>query len=160
MAQWHLDATWTLLPCSLADHQDFLQYMSLAQNTAGPWSKLSVFWELGLNSWGALGQEKIARYSANHHQVTSTAWPGSLTEDPCAGGPFDAEATRVDHWHEFLKFSYLRISATRAVQVPVTWFHYFCMVLLNYLDGVSLETQANAALLPLLGCQYTTINWH
>ena len=41
MTQWLPD------PGGLADHLDFLLYMSLIGNTAGPWFKLSVFGELG-----------------------------------------------------------------------------------------------------------------
>ena len=39
-------------PGGLADNPDFLRYMSLVENTAGPWFKLSVFGELGLNNAG------------------------------------------------------------------------------------------------------------
>ena len=48
--QWFPDAKWVPVPCSMADHPDFLQYISLAENTAGPWFNLSVFGKLGLNS--------------------------------------------------------------------------------------------------------------
>ena len=68
MTEWFPDATWALVPGGLADHPDFLRYMSLAENTAGPWFKLSVFGELGLNNAGRLAaerREKIERYSTN-----------------------------------------------------------------------------------------------
>ena len=44
---WFLDATWSPVLCCLADHPDFSLYMSLVENTAGPWRKLSVIGELG-----------------------------------------------------------------------------------------------------------------
>ena len=40
------DAKWVPVPGGLADNPDFLWYMSLVENTAGPWFKLSVFGEL------------------------------------------------------------------------------------------------------------------
>ena len=43
MTEWFPDATWAPVPCGLADHPDFLLYISLAENTAAPWFKLSVF---------------------------------------------------------------------------------------------------------------------
>ena len=49
---WFPDAKWAPVPGGLADHPDFLRYMSLVENTAGPWFKLSVFGELGLNNAG------------------------------------------------------------------------------------------------------------
>ena len=52
MTQWFPDATWAPVPGGLADHPDFLRYMSLVENIAGPWFKLSVFGELGLNNAG------------------------------------------------------------------------------------------------------------
>ena len=52
MTEWLPDATWAPVPGGLADHPDFLRYMSLVENTAGPWFKLSVFGELGLNNAG------------------------------------------------------------------------------------------------------------
>ena len=52
MTEWFPDATWAPVPGGLADHPDFLRYMSLVENTAGPWFKLSVFGELGLNNAG------------------------------------------------------------------------------------------------------------
>ena len=52
------DATWAPVPCGLADHPDFLRYMSLVENTAGLWFKLSVFGELGLNSAGRRAARK------------------------------------------------------------------------------------------------------
>ena len=52
MTQWFPDAKWAPVPGGLADHPDFLRYMSLVENTAGPWFKLSVFGELGLNNAG------------------------------------------------------------------------------------------------------------
>ena len=52
MTQWLPDAAWAPVPGGLADHPDFLRYMSLVENTAGPWFKLSVFGELGLNNAG------------------------------------------------------------------------------------------------------------
>ena len=42
-------ATWAPVPCGLADHPDFLLYISLAENTAAPWFKF-VFGELSLNN--------------------------------------------------------------------------------------------------------------
>ena len=52
MTGWFSDAKWAPVPGGLADHPDFLRYMSLVENTAGPWFKLSVFGELGLNNAG------------------------------------------------------------------------------------------------------------
>ena len=52
MTEWLPDARWAPVPGGLADHPDFLRYMSLVENTAGPWFKLSVFGELGLNNAG------------------------------------------------------------------------------------------------------------
>ena len=52
MIPWFPDAKWAPVPCCLADHPDFLRYMSLVENIAGPWFKLSVFCELGLNNAG------------------------------------------------------------------------------------------------------------
>ena len=49
---WFPDAKWAPVPCGLADHPDFLLYMSLVENTAGPWFKRSVFGKLGLNNAG------------------------------------------------------------------------------------------------------------
>ena len=37
MTEWFPDATWSPVPCCLADHPDFLRHMSLVENTAGPW---------------------------------------------------------------------------------------------------------------------------
>ena len=56
MIPWFQDTKWEPVPCCLADHPDFLLYMSLVDNsvTMGPWFKLSVFGELGLNNWGRL----------------------------------------------------------------------------------------------------------
>ena len=52
MIPWFQDTKWEPVPCCLADHPDFLLYMSLVDNsvTMGPWFKLSVFGELGLNN--------------------------------------------------------------------------------------------------------------
>ena len=47
-------------PCGLADHQDFLLYISLADNTAAPWFKLFVFGELRLNNGGLLAAGLLA----------------------------------------------------------------------------------------------------
>ena len=52
MTQWFPDAKWAPVPGGLADHPEFLRYMRLVENTAGPWFKLSVFGELGLNNAG------------------------------------------------------------------------------------------------------------
>ena len=38
----------------MADHSDFLLYMSLAEKTAGHWFKHSVYSELGLNIGGGV----------------------------------------------------------------------------------------------------------
>ena len=69
MTEWFPDATWERVPCGLADHPDCLRYISLAENTAAPWFKLSVFGELILNNGGPSEdsslQEKIARHYAN-----------------------------------------------------------------------------------------------
>ena len=54
MIPWFPDAIWAPVPGGLANHPDFLRYMSLVENTAGPWFKLSVFGELGLNNGGRL----------------------------------------------------------------------------------------------------------
>ena len=62
------DAKWVPVPGGLADNPDFLWYMSLVENTAGPWFKLSVFGELGLNSAGrraARENRKVFRTAAN-----------------------------------------------------------------------------------------------
>ena len=50
----------------LTHDPDFLWYMNLAQNTAGPRFKLSVFVKLGLNitKTNKVAEEKIATYSA------------------------------------------------------------------------------------------------
>ena len=53
------------VPGGLADHPDFLLYINLAESTAAPRFKLSVFGELRLNNGGLLAAEKIARYFAN-----------------------------------------------------------------------------------------------
>ena len=74
MIPWFQDPKWTPVLCGSADHPDFLWYMSLAGNTAGPWfkqysllfcgtwalqgillgpgSSFPVFGELGLNNAG------------------------------------------------------------------------------------------------------------
>ena len=52
MTEWLPDARWAPVPGGLADNPDFLRYMSLVENTAGPWFKLSVLGELGLNNAG------------------------------------------------------------------------------------------------------------
>ena len=52
MTQWLPDARWEPVPGGLANQPNFLLYMSLAENTAGSWSKLPVFCELGLNNAG------------------------------------------------------------------------------------------------------------
>ena len=54
MIPWFPDAKWAPVPSGLADHPDFLRYMSLVNNTTGPWFKLSVFGELGVNNGGRL----------------------------------------------------------------------------------------------------------
>ena len=46
MTEWLPDARWAPVPGGLADKPDFLRYMSLVENTAGPWFKLSVLGEL------------------------------------------------------------------------------------------------------------------
>ena len=72
-------------PGRMADHPDFLRYMSLVENTAGPWFKLSVSGELGLNNAGLppKRREKIERYWSWH---SATSLPGRLTEYPRASG--------------------------------------------------------------------------
>ena len=54
ITQWLPEDTQAQVPCGLADHPDVLQYISLAENTAAPWFKLSVFGELRLNNRGLL----------------------------------------------------------------------------------------------------------
>ena len=67
--EWLPDATWEPVPGGLADHTDFLLYMSLAENTAGSWFKLPVFSELGLNNAGRTAAREYrkldGRYSVN-----------------------------------------------------------------------------------------------
>ena len=46
MTQWLPEDTWAPVTGGLADHPDVLSYISLAENTAAPWFKLSVFGEL------------------------------------------------------------------------------------------------------------------
>ena len=43
MAPGVQDTRWAPLLCGLADTPDFLLYISLVENTAGPWFKLSMF---------------------------------------------------------------------------------------------------------------------
>ena len=50
MTKWFLDATSAPVPGGWAARPDFVLYMSLVENTVGPWFKLSVFGELGLNN--------------------------------------------------------------------------------------------------------------
>jgi len=45
MTQWLPEDTRAPVPGGLADHPDVLPYISLAENTAAPWFKLSVFGE-------------------------------------------------------------------------------------------------------------------
>ena len=58
MTQWIPEATWEPVPGSLADHPDFLRYMSLADNTAGSWLKLPLFGELRLNNAGRVAAKE------------------------------------------------------------------------------------------------------
>ena len=50
MILWFQDTKWAPVPGCLADHPELLLYLVLAENTAGPWFKLSVFCEQGVNS--------------------------------------------------------------------------------------------------------------
>ena len=73
------DTTLVPVPCCLAD-----KYMNLAEDTAWPWIKLSLFGKLGLNN----GRPLAARENIKVFCKTSkfSASPGSLTEHQSAGG--------------------------------------------------------------------------
>ena len=81
------NVTWALIPTGLADYPDFLRYMVLVENTAltaGPWFKLSVFGELGLNNGGRLVAREKSK--STRQTLSSISLPGHLTEYPRAGG--------------------------------------------------------------------------
>ena len=73
MISWFPDAKWEPVLGGLADHPDFLRYMSLVENTAGPCFKLSVFGELGLNNRGHLAARE------NRKVFCKPVHSGSLT---------------------------------------------------------------------------------
>ena len=53
------------VPGGLADHPDVLPYISLAENTAAPWFKLSVFGELRMNNGGLLAARENRKVFAH-----------------------------------------------------------------------------------------------
>ena len=53
MTQWLPEGTWAPVPGGLADHADVLPYISLAENTAAPCFKLSVFGDPSAHSRNA-----------------------------------------------------------------------------------------------------------
>ena len=76
--------------------------MSLVENTAGRWFKLSVFGELGLNNVGRLEARenrkvlcKVRRKPVQRRSSTSS--PGCLTEYPRAGGGRSRSEERRAH---------------------------------------------------------------
>ena len=70
MTEWFPDATWAPVPgglASLADHQDFLRYISLAENTArlGSSFLVQLFGDLRLNHGGLLAAGENRKDLAN-----------------------------------------------------------------------------------------------
>ena len=54
------------VPDGLADHPDYLRYISLAEKTAAPWFKLSVFGELRSSNGGLLAAGENRKVFSPH----------------------------------------------------------------------------------------------
>ena len=93
MTEWFPDATWAPVPGGLADHPDFLLYISLAEKTAAPWFKLSVFGELRSSNGGLLAAGENRKVFANP-LIHCLALPSDWTM--CILVQLAAEAARAE----------------------------------------------------------------